>query len=135
MCYLSIPYDIHHMQASLSNKSAAPQLQMAYLHCVLALWTGEEESPTAKFFKPILVHLLERVSSSPSPQPALLREALMASHVLVKITYPGAPPSQVWTLIESLTEQLVISKVISAASVAQEGSSTSGEMTCHVTFR
>lgn len=48
----------------------------------------------------------------------------MASHVLIKINYPGAPPQQVWSLVDSYSEQLVSSKVISAA--VQEGSS-SGE--------
>ena len=80
----------------------------------------------ADFFKPLVVQVVERISSSPSPQPALLEEALVACHVLIKINSPGAPPPQVWSLIDSQTEQLVSSKIISAA--AAQDTSTSSKL-------
>lgn len=92
---------------------------MAYLHSILALCsTGGEVNSVAEVFKPLIATVIERVSAS--SQPALLEAALVAAHVLIKINYPGAPPQQVWSLIDSYSEQLVSSKVISAA--AQEGS-------------
>ena len=112
------------LQASLSSKSTAPQLLVAYLHSVLVLCsTGEEANSLAKLFKPLVATVIERVSAS--SQPALLEAALVASHVLIKINYPGAPPQQVWSLIDSYSEQLVSSKVISVA--IQEGSSSGDE--------
>ena len=72
----------------------------------------------AELFKPLVAMVIERVSAS--SQPAVLEAALVASHVLIKINYPGAPPQQVWSLIDTYSEQLVSSKVILAA--VQEGS-------------
>ena len=94
---------------------------MAYLHSILALISaGGEGNSLVKLFKPLIAAVIERISAT--SQPALLEAALVASHVLIKINYPGAPPQQVWSLIDSYSEQLVSSKVISAA--AQEGSSS-----------
>jgi hypothetical protein len=91
---------------------------------------GDEGSSLAEQFRPLVVAVIERVSVS--SQPALHEAALVASHVLIKINYPGAPPQQVWSLIDSYSEQLVSSKVISAA--VQEGSPSGEEkmgLTCN----
>ena len=108
-----------HTQGGLAGKSTASQLRVAYLHCILELCQGENKT-LVSLFQPLLGQSLDRVSSSSSPQPAALEEALVACHVLIKINYPGGIPSQVWSIVSTHSEQLVSSKLISSASQESE---------------
>ena len=62
-----------------------------------------------------MVQSLERVTATPSLQPAVLEETLVACHVLIKINHPRGVPIQVRGVVESHSEQLVSGKVVAAA--------------------
>ena len=84
---------------------------------MLALYQEEEMRDT---IMPLPLISLTRLSATPSPQPAVLEEAVVAMHVLIKITYPDPIPPQIWSLVDSHSEQLVSNKLLSSASQESE---------------
>ena len=100
------------LQASLSNKTTTPPLRAAYLWCVLALCKEERHASLL----PLPLQSLERLLATPSPQVPLLEEALVAIHVLIKVSFPDPVPAQVWSVANSHSEHLVSKKMTSAAS-------------------
>ena len=73
----------------------------------------EEREPS---LVPLPLQSLERVAATPSPQSPALEEAVAAIHVAIKVSFPEPIPPQAWALAESHAEQLVSSKLLTAAS-------------------
>ena len=115
----TFPYTCTHIQGGLANKSTASQLRVAYLHCILEIYHAEYK-PLPSLFQPLVWQSLDRVTSSSSPQPAALEEALVACRVLIEMNYPEGIPSHVWSIVGTHSEQLVSSKLISSASQESE---------------
>ena len=65
---------------------------------------------------PLPLLSLERLLATPSPQVPVLEEAIVALHVLHKISFPDPIPAQAWSLADSHSESLVSNKLISSAS-------------------
>ena len=89
---------------------------MAYLWCVLTLCKEERHASLL----PLPLQSLERLSATPSPQVPVLEEAVVAIHVLLKVSFPDPIPPQVWSLVDSHSEHLVSNKLIAAASQESE---------------
>lgn len=83
------------------------------MQCVLALCQQDAGDLS---LLPLPRQSLERVSSTPSPQPAALEEGVVAMHILIKISYPDPIPAEVWSLADSHSQHFVSTKLISAAS-------------------
>lgn len=109
-------YFLSPSQTYMSNKTTHPQLRVVYLWCVLGLCKEEIESSLL----PLPLQSLERVSSTTSPQHPALEEAVIALHVILKTSFPDTIPSQVWSLADSHSEQIVSNKLLTAASQESE---------------
>jgi len=78
---------VNHVKGALAGKNTLPVLRVAYLHCVMELYTGER-AQLLPDFHPAVMQSLERASGS-SPQAASLEEALVACHLLMSTSDEG----------------------------------------------
>ncbi len=107
---------------ALSNKTTPPLLRVGYLLCVLALYQEEERRDT---ILPLPLPSLTRLSATPSPQAAVLEEVVVAMHVLIKVAYPDPIPPQIWSVVDSHSQQLTSNKLMSSASQESEAITSS----------